>query len=501
MDRRALLRSLHPGYGSFQRTAQRPRRQRPLKSDAGLEPYVPDPDRPWDRRRVIHLFSRTGVGRPAREQVDRALQMTPADVVDERLSFGALPDPPEWISAPLEFPPDDDPEELERILEQDRLRWQELARWLIGLWIDNNTMRERLTLGWLNHFVVEAPKVFFPQFLLQYNQLIREYAAGNLRQFTVEVGRSAAMVIYLDGNLNTRFGLNENYGRELQELFTIGRGNYTQEDVVEAARAFTGWQIDPDLPGAVFNVFRHDYGTKTFYGQTGSWNDQDIVNIIFGQEETARFLAEQIYREYVYQVPDAEIVHELADMLIRHDFDLLPVFRALFLSRHFHDSVFFGAEEISPCDYLFGTLRYLGIPSDRFSTDVGAYLLASLGQPIMDPPNVEGWPGSRAWISTSSLPFRQALVWYLTEISGQNPVFDVAAFLDQFTHPEDPALLLDDLVQDLCPFPMSKRAWLELYGMLTGGQPDQWNPDTEPTQARIRYALVALMQQAPYQLA
>ena len=501
MDRRDFLRSLEPGRSPVNRPPVGISHARPVKSDKGLVPYLPGMDQAWDRRRVIHLLSRTGVGRPSREQVDRALQMTPEQVVDERLSPAPLPDPPDWINAPLEFPPLDDPEELARILEQDRQRRLEFVDWLYPLWLDNTTMRERLTLGWLNHFVVEAPKVFFPQFLLQYNQLIRSHAAGNLRQMVLEVGRSAAMLIYLDGNLNTRFGLNENYGRELQELFTIGRGNYTQEDVVAAARSFTGWQIDRETPGAFFNQYRFDSGDKTFYGHTGPWNDADIVNMIFERYETAMFLAERLYREYVYQVPDPAIVEQLATALWDNDFELYPVLRQLFLSEHFHDEVFFGAEEISPLDYLFGTMRYLGISRDSLPGEVGAYLLASLGQPIMDPPNVEGWPGSRAWISTTSLPFRQALIWYLTEWSGDGTVFDLEAFLAGFASTADPVTLLDDLAVDLSPFPISRRARMELFDMLTGGFPQSWNPAGEQTLARIRYALVALMQQAPYQLA
>lgn len=501
MERRAFFRSLEPGRAVGVQPPTGVPHAKPVKSDAGLDPYQPDVHGPWDRRRVIHLLSRTGVGRPSRSQVDRALGMTPEQVVDERLTMGSLPEPPDWINASLEFAPPDDPEELARILEQDRLRRLEFLEWLCLLWQDNGSMRERLTLGWLNHFVVEAPKVYFPQFLLQYNQLIRFHAARNLRQMVLAVGRSAAMVIYLDGHLNTRFGLNENYGRELQELFTIGRGNYTQADVVAAARAYTGWQIDPETPGTVFNQSRFDSGDKTFYGQTGPWNDVDIVNMIFEQFETARFLAERLYREYVYQVPDPEIVDQLATILWENDFELRPVLRRLFLSAHFHDGVFFGAEETSPVDYLFGTMRYLGIEDDSVPANLAAFLMAALGQPVMDPPNVEGWPGSRAWISTTSLPYRQALIGYLTEWTGNNPVFDLETFLAQFGDLSDPGAFLDALILDLSPFPMSKRARMWLFDILTGGSPQSWDPADEQTLARIRYALVALMQQANYQLA
>jgi len=488
MDRREVLTLAVTG----RKPAGRRRDSAPVthrKVNAGLEPYQPTPQQPWNRHRAAHLLRRARLGPPRRSEIDRFMKLGPVAAVAELFRFPPSPELPAWADEPIELPLD---------FEAEYRMQQELVAWWLRLAHADSSIRERLVYFWSNHFVVDMQKVFVARLILKINRLFRAEALGNIRALTRQVGQDPAMLIYLDGNLNTRYGINENYARELLELFTMGRGHYTQTDVTEAARALTGWRINPALLGAYRHPLLHDNGRKTFLGHTGHWNDEDIVDIIFEQHATAVFLARRLYRHFVSPVEDADLVQALADRLMAHDFALEPVLQELLGSAHFMADEFVGADIKSPLDFLLGLLRQFH--ATKIDWSFMGLILSVLGQTPFHPPNVAGWPGHRDWLSTSSLPFRQMLAqaaiypsrWF---------VMDYHRFLHELPHPEDPRQLVRDVTTDFLPLALDERSETELLAILLGSlPPNQWNPYRPAAMARVRLLLQAVMQMAEYQL-
>jgi uncharacterized protein (DUF1800 family) len=380
-------------------------------------------------------------------------------------------------------------------------RRNELIEWWILEAYKDKTARERIVAFFSNHFVVEAKKFKSPQLLYKINELFRTFALGNLRELTKEVGKDPAMLIYLDGVQNTKKNLNENYGRELQELFTIGRGNYTQQDIVEASRSYTGWRIDHQHITSYLDPKRFDNGPKTFYGQTGNWGTDDIVDIIFTKNETAEFLARKIYANYVYHVPDEQIVSQLADLLIANDFNLAPVFEILFSSEHFMDDAFIGAEIKSPLEFMMGLLRQTNIVPRNFYRDVNL-VLKNMGQATFNPPNVAGWEDHRAWINASLLTYRNGLIQLIFNNPSQRKYkFNYKAFIDSYPNPEDPYDLTSDILSDLLQVDASQEVEDALVDILLENRdPSRWKAHTLSGKEGVKKLLAAIMQMPEFQL-
>ena len=279
--------------------------------------------------------------------------------------------------------------------------------------------RERMTLFWQNHFVTQYDDYFVAMHAYRYLKLLREHALGNLKDFVHAIGTDPAMLRYLDGDSNRNLEPNENYARELLELFTMsptdkdGNGNYTQDDIVEIARALTGWVIDYLANSTVFIPSRFDDGEKTFFGRTGNFGYDEVVNIIFEERgaETAYFICEKLYTEFVYAVPDADIVQQLADELLANNYEVAPVMRILLKSAHFFDDQLAGSRIKSPVDLLAGMANEVMVLPSLEITGFLKAVASFLEQNLLNPPNVAGWPGYRSWISTTSLPIR----WLVTD--------------------------------------------------------------------------------------
>jgi hypothetical protein len=458
-------------------------------SAAGLEPYQPSAQQPWNRRRAGHLLRRARVGCPRRADIERALKLGPAETVAELFHFPPEPPAPDWADMPIELPLD--------FADEYRMG-QEMTAWWLRQCYHDRTIRERLVYFWSNHFVVEIRKVTIARLVLKLNLLFRSHAAGDIRALTKQVGRDPAMLVYLDGNRNTRSSVNENYARELLELFTIGRGHYTQTDVTEAARALTGFRINPALISSYRHPFLHDDESKTFMDQTGNWDDEDIVDIIFSQHDTAVFLARKLYAHFVSHYPHEAIVQELADLLIAHDFTLAPVLKTLLRSAHFMDDSFIGAGVKSPLEFLLGTLRHLY--ATKIDWTFMGLILSVLGQTPFNPPNVAGWPGHRDWLSTSTLPFRQMLaqaVIYPSRLFSM----DYRRVLQTMTGADNPRQVVREVVAEFLPLNVDPATENELLAILLGPlPPPDWDPGHPAAIARIRLLLQAVMQMAEYQL-
>lgn len=279
------------------------------------------------------------------------------------------------------------------------------AWWYREMLATNSPFTERMVLFWHNHFTSSVQKVKYVPAMLRQNALFRREAAGNFGRLLRQVARDPAMLLYLDGATSRKERPNENFARELLELFTVGEGQYGEQDIKEAARAFTGWSIDRQTGAWRVYPARHDDGGKRFMGRHGTLDGDDIVSAVLAHPRTAERLVEKLWREFVSPQPDAAEVKRLAALLRQADYEMKPLLRALFLSPAFRDPANRSTLFKSPVEMTIGTLRLLQIPVEDTQRLVRAGRL--LGQDVLDPPNVKGWAGGEAWISVYTLMLRE----------------------------------------------------------------------------------------------
>lgn len=295
-------------------------------------------------------------------------------------------------------------EEKKRLREQSREDIKNLnLAWLNQMVSSEQQLREKMSLFWHGHFASRNINILYQQQLLD---IIRRNALGSFGELLSEVSKSAAMINFLNNNQNRKDHPNENFAREVMELFTLGRGNYTENDVKEAARAFTGWGAS--LKGEfVFRKFQHDAGNKTVLGKTGRWQGEDVLSMLLEQKQTAQFITRKIYRYFVNEQVDETIVSKLADRFYDSNYDIAALMREIFGSTWFYDEKNIGTRIKSPVELLVGMQRSL--PMELENPEVQLLLQRLLGQLLFYPPNVAGWPGGRNWIDSSSLMLRLRL--------------------------------------------------------------------------------------------
>jgi len=295
-----------------------------------------------------------------------------------------------------------------------REQGRELRNW----WVDemlatDQPLVEKMTLFWHNHFTSSVQKVRFVPSLYWQNVLFRREALGNFAKLLKEVARDPAMLIYLDGVRSVARQPNENFARELLELFTLGEGHYSEADIKNAARAFTGWSIDRDTGQFVDRMQQHDGGEKTFLGKTGNLGGDDIIAIVLRHPRTAETIVEKLWREFVSLKPDPAEVTRLAGVFRDGGYEMKPLLRAMFLSPAFRDPANRGALIKSPVELVVGTVHVFGLPVPEKTQLVR--MMAGLGQSPFDPPNVKGWPGGESWITTNTLLLRQQFLRRIVE--------------------------------------------------------------------------------------
>ena len=344
------------------------------------------------------------VGRNAREVVE--------EWVTEPLSTHLLPEP-YWLTRL--YPPTTASSEEVTAFRNDNQYYIEEVR---ELWLQDllsGTLRARMTLFWHNHFVTDVRKYQYGALAHAYIMRLLFGALGNFKALTRGFVTDGSMLYYLDGRFNRRSAPNENFARELLELFTMGpedrqgQANYTQDDIVEAARALTGWSMNVrDSWTSYKSSGNTDTGTKTIFGQTGNHDYNAVIDLIFSERpvQVAEFLAGKLLAEFLYADPPADIVQDLAERILAHDFSMGPVLADLLASDVFFASAFIGARIKSPVEYLLlDVSSFKGSPPEEQLLNL-ASAMNSLGQTLLSPPNVAGWPGHHAWLSTDSLPAR-----------------------------------------------------------------------------------------------
>ena len=280
--------------------------------------------------------------------------------------------------------------------------------WLGEMINSEAQLREKMSFFWHGHFACRVINIFFQQQLLN---VIRENALGNFGDLLREVSKSPAMLSFLNNQQNRKQHPNENFAREVMELFTMGRGNYTENDVKEGARAYTGWGFNMDGE-FVFRPFVHDNGQKTFLGKTGNFNGDDVIDIILEQRATANFIAKKIYRFFVNENVDDEKVVILGERFYQNNYDIKKLLADIFTSDWFYQEKNIGTRIKSPVELLVGIRRLLPMEPER--PELQLLFEKILGQVLFYPPNVAGWPGGQGWIDSSALMFRLKLPQLLT---------------------------------------------------------------------------------------
>jgi Protein of unknown function (DUF1800) len=364
-----------------------------------LSPYAG----PWNPRLAAHLLRRGGFGgSPA--DIDTAVAAGMNHAVDGLIH----PQPdrlPAMPSGDLSFGPMVDP------MQRQRAFVSTVSWWLDRMLQSPNPLVERMVYFWHNHFTSAIDGGITPTLMVGQNNLYRQNALGNYAQLTHAVSRDPAMLLYLNGNANRKQHPNENFARELMELFAMGVGNYTEQDVRESARAFTGWVLPRYGDEPTFVERFHDDGVKTFLGQTGDFSGDDVVDIIMQQPATARFMATKFLRNFVYDDPEPQLVDAVAAKLRQSGYDTGALMDCLLRSNVFYSPRAYRSLVKSPVELVVGAMKTVGITTSAPAV-IGA--MGTMNQVLMRPPNVAGWPGGSAWLNDGTvlarLNFLNALI-------------------------------------------------------------------------------------------
>ncbi len=354
-----------------------------------FEAFAPSAVQPFDDRWLCHLLRRAAFG-PTLELL-------------EKFSGKPLPAVLDWL---FEIDLANDP--MNPALDQlvgfvSPFSSVEAAQgwWIFRMLNTPQPLQERMALFWHNRFATSALKVQNPIMMHMQIEMFRQMGLKNYRELVVAVGRDPAMLVWLDGQYNRRGKPNENYGRELMELFTLGIGNYTETDVKEMARAFTGWQVRiGEDPSASFNKGNFDAGPKNILGQHGPFDSQTAVDAILKHPMAAKFLAHKMLKEFVHPAPPSEAVDFYAERLVACNWEIAPVLREMLSSRMFFSEWAYRTKIKSPCDLVIGGLLAMG---GKANTQFARESMNGMGQMLLLPPNVKGWDGEEIWINANTL--------------------------------------------------------------------------------------------------
>lgn len=484
---------------------------------------IPDDPRVY----AAHLLRRTGFA-PRSDEIDAIAGLTLAEMVDRVMDFGAADDVDEVLASlgvdPLENP-------------QEAGRW-----WALRMVHSTRPMLERMTLFWHDHFATAIHKVKDPWLMLGQNELLREMALGNFRDLVLATAKDPAMLVWLDNRLNVKGSPNENYARELMELHTTGPGIYTEDDVKEAARAFTGWglirenqqefraklqelqqqladdtltngerrmllaeiaKLERDYP-LVFHFFpgQHDYGEKTFLGETGPWDGDDIIDILVKQDACADFVCRKLYSHFVGAEPTDGTMNVLKATYFDSEYELRPVVREIVLSRPFFSDEAYRARIKSPAEFVAGSARALGAETNGFGL---TYAMAGLGQQLFDPPNPAGWPGGLAWINSNTVITRSNTAMAISAARGKGGAdaygsIDPAALIGDAEEAGEIVERLVDLLLDGNVTNADLNAMVEYLHTGAGGSYEEFDLSDKSVDEKVRGLVYLILSSPLYQL-
>jgi uncharacterized protein (DUF1800 family) len=368
----------------------------------------------WNFTTAAHLLNRAGFGGPPAE-IEKLAALKPEQAVSQFIDYEKIPDStpdPEWAK------PDPEraekflairragEEERRRLVRQDQQAQRQRILELRGWWLQRmangpRPLQEKMTLFWHGHFATSIEKVREAYLMWRQNELFRRLATGNWLELLIEVGKDPAMLIWLDQAQSRKQHPNENFAREVMELFALGEGHYTEKDISEAARALTGWSYERMNQKFVERPNVHDEGTKTIFGKEGNFDGEDFLEMVVAQPQAARFITAKLWHFFAGEMPSEGMVTALASAFRRAGNNFKPVLRTMFLSEEFYAPSIIRNQVKSPVQWLVGSVRLLERELPPPIVCFG--LTRNLGQDLFAPPNVKGWDGGLSWITTNNL--------------------------------------------------------------------------------------------------
>lgn len=420
--------------------------------------FEPSAEQPWTPTLAAHLFRRATFGATG-DRLQQAVSDGPETTVDRLFNN---------TSEPADFR-----QQIQSLAAASLATGnpkQLSAWWAYRMLHTPAPLLEKMTLFWHGHFATSAEKVEDAELMLEQNQLLREHALGDFASLLLEISRDPAMLLYLDSATNRKAHPNENYAREIMELFCLGEGQYSETDIRELARCFTGWEVRRKK--FRFNRYQHDNGDKTVLGQSGRLGGEDGVQIVVGQEAAATFIASKLVRYFVMDEPwpSAELVAPLARQLRDDDMNVATTVRRILTSNLFYSTHAVARKVKSPVELVIGFLRTL---EGSTNTVAMAVALDQLGQGLFYPPSVKGWDGGRTWINSSTLLGRSNFIRRLLENEktrfGRGSLTEYLASIDVKT----PGQLIDFLQQSLFAVPIPTAARERIVAVASDGSRDQ----------------------------
>ena len=376
--------------------------------------FKPLPAAKWDFKAAAHLLNRAGFGGPPAE-IEKLVSLGPEKAVSHFVDFEKIPDDtadPEWAKP--------EPDRAEKFLaarrageeerrkllrerqQQDRQHMVELRGWWMKRMANGpRPLQEKMTLFWHGHFATSVEKVREPYLMWRQNELFRRLATGNWLTMLIEVAQDPAMLVWLDQAQSRKEHPNENFAREVMELFALGEGHYTEKDISEGARALTGWSYDRASQKFIERPFQHDTGQKTIFGKTGEFDGEDFLGMVVEQPQAARFITAKLWNFFAGEMPSPEQNSALAEVFRKNGNTFKPVLRTMFASEEFYSPSIIRNQVKSPVQWLVGSARML---ERELPPPVACFALTrNLGQDLFAPPNVKGWDGGVSWITTNNL--------------------------------------------------------------------------------------------------
>jgi uncharacterized protein (DUF1800 family) len=397
----------------------------PLTASVQSRVLAPLPGEKWNQADTAHLLNRAAFGgtpEEIRTTYKKGLAVALRDLIDFR-DDDAHVEPPAWahprniraVRMQLKMAKEQGQDFQQKIRQVQMAEGENIIDlrhwWLERMMNGPAPLLEKMTLFWHGHFATSVQKVKDAYWMWLQNDTLRRNAFGNFAALVKAISRDPAMMIYLDLRQNREEHPNENWARELMELFTVGIGNYTEDDVRASARAFTGYRIDSTTQQFRFVPFQQDKTNKKFMGRSGALNGDDIIDILVSKPACAQFIGRKLWRFFVEDDPPQQVVDAVAESIRSHNYQIRPVLREIFSSAEFYSERVKRTQIKSPVQYIVQTSKLLGtkLPSPMVAQNA----MRQMGQVLFAPPNVKGWDGGKAWITTSTLLFRYNFANYL----------------------------------------------------------------------------------------
>ena len=436
-------------------------------SERYFEPFVADAAHPFDARKAAHLLRRAGFG-AAPAEIAAAVARGLDETIDEIFAEAG-----------------DEEQEFERTFNAINGKFVNggdegvcQAWWIYRMLATRVPLREKLALFWHGHFATSIRKVEDTQLLLQQLDMFRRLGMGSFRELVLAVACDPAMIVWLDGDSNVKEHPNENFARELLEMFTCGIGNYTEQDVLEAARAFTGWHRE----GArfEFNAEMHDGGVKKLFGRRGKFDGGDVIDLLMSLPATGRFMARKLLRFFASPNPTGDVLVAAAELYDRTQLNTRLFLRELFASQYFFSDACLRSRIASPAEFVIGIARTLNVRQPALDL-VGQ--LNAMGQELLAPPNVKGWDGEEKWINSTTLAARLTYARSVPEMNSDGNGFQPHCPIEEFVAADNksPVDIVEKLAQILLQGELSPESRLDFETFLVAGddgpQPEAFRDD------------------------